>query len=283
MDSRLQPLILSFLVGVLIMAGCAGVSRDSLKRTHVRQLFTEGLAYEGLSEFTSALDRYENVIETSSASPWRRRAHLRTARIYQNNLNQPDQSIRHYRAFLDEADGETLTEEVRLELARLYRNEDRYGEAAEQYEIVHDTASSAENREEAYYYLGEVYRELERYQQSISVYESFLKEFPEGDLADGALLNLARNYRDLGQYEAEMNAYRRLLEEYPESGLREYTYFQALQSAVKQGDRSRAREWARGYREEFGQGQYWTEMSNRLDKKFNINANVLDPDPLITD
>lgn len=280
MDFRLQPLIFVFLVGVLATTGCAGPTTETTRRTHVRQLFTEGLAYEGLSEFTSALDRYQNIIQTSSNTPWVRRAHLRTARIYRNNLNDPDRSIRHYQDFLRETDGDTLASEVRLELARLYRNEERYEDAAKQYRNIHESASSAENREEAYYYLGEVYRELERYERSIDVYEKFLREFPNGDLTDGALLNLARNYKDLGRYEDEIEAYQLLLKDYPESGLREYIFYQAIRSSVGQQDRSEALEWARGYLEEFGKAQYWSEIASRLEDAFKINTETLQPDPL---
>ncbi len=281
MDFQLQPLISVFLVGIFLLTGCATLNREDSNQPHVRQLFTEGLAYEGLSEFTSALDRYHNVIETTSNSPWVRRAHLRTARIYRNHLNDPKKSIHHYGSFLGEADGDTLVVEARLELARLYRNEKRYQDAAEQYRTIYDSAHSGDNREEAYYYLGEIYRELEQYERSIDVYEKFLREFPGGDLADGALLNLARNYNDLGRYQDQMESYRRLLKEYPESGLREYIYYEGVRSAVARENQSQAREWARGYREEFDQGQYWSEIKTQLKNTFTIEADTLNPDPLL--
>jgi hypothetical protein len=78
-----------------------------------------------------------------------------------------------------------------------------------------------------------------------------------------------------------MEAYRRLLKKYPESGLREYIYYKAVQSAVEQEDRSRAQEWVRGYREEFGQAQYWTEIKSRLQDAFGMDADTLTSDSLL--
>lgn len=281
---RLSPAWVLLFAGLLALVGCGGPTTpgpSSKEHLQARQLFTEGLAYEGLSEYTAALDRYSRVIERyPSDYDWVNRAHLRTARLYRNNLNDSDQSVRHYRAFLGTAEGETTVTNVRLELARLFRDESSYEEAAELYRRIVESSSSEQSVQEGYYYLGEVYLDSERYSQSVETYRTFLDRFPRGNLADGALFNQGEAYARMGEPVEAVEAYRRLLEEYPDSGLREYTYLRAVRLAGKLGDRSLARSWAEGYLAEFDRGQYWTDVTSVLEDQFRLDVSDLEPSPL---
>jgi tetratricopeptide (TPR) repeat protein len=260
-----------------VLIGCAGSDRFQ-RRMSARQLFSEGLAYEALSEYSSALDRYNKITqEYDRAKSWANRAHLRMARIYRNNLNQPDEAIEHYRAFLERSDGPLMTG-VRLELARLFRDQGNYTEAARIYRTIIDQASSDQTVEEGYYYLGEVYLDAEEYQKSIDTFQTFLDRFSNGDLADGALFNLGEAYGQLDRTEEQFSVYSRLLNSYPESGLREFTYLKAFRLAVELERKPKALELARGYRNEYDQGQYWESISTLLRDEFGVDPSTLSND-----
>lgn len=272
-------LVLSFVLG-----GCGRPGPDpntANRHLQARQLFTEGLAYEGLSEYTSALDRYRKVIDRyPSDYDWVNRAHLRLARIYRNNLNESDQAVEHYRAFLESASGETTVTNVRMELARLFRDEASYDQAAELYERIIRSSPIDQSVQEGYYYLGEVYLDSENYEKSVETYNQSLERFPRGNLADGALFNMGKAYARLGSTTEAVSTYRRLLENYPDSGLREYTYLRVVRLAGEMNDLNLARNWAQAYLNEFQRGQYWSDIASVLEDQFEVDPGDLEAVPL---
>lgn len=248
-----------------------------------RQLFSEGLAYEALEEYSSALDRYRKVTNRSlEESSWGRRAHLRMARINRNHLKDNEQAISHYKSFLADAEGETTITSVSLELARLYRNQERYDKAVETYRNIIESSSSAKNREEGYYYLGEVYLDSAQYKESEETYQTFLEQFSNGDLADGALFNLARAYDAQGEHDKQIETFKRLLQNFPDSGLREYSYLKAIQAFVNQNNPDQAVKWAAGYRYNFNDGKYWDQISTQLKKILERSPETIQEESLFS-
>lgn len=269
MPRRAGLLILLF--SIPFLASCATTTFSG--NLHVRQLFTEGLAYESLSNYSAALDRYERVLENFDGDgPWSQRARLRMARVHNNHLNQPDEAIERYRAFLDgPVESDETRASVLMELARIYRNQNRTEKAIETYRMVTQNYSSISQVEESYYNLGEIYLEQERYEETIGAFRSLLEEFPEGDLRDGALFQLAKAYDGLGKSGKQLEAYVRLLENHPESDLYEYTLYLTVQLAAASDRRDVALKWARTYRDKYDNGDYFDEIRTVVESKWSID------------
>lgn len=239
----------------------------------VRQLFTEGLAYEALSNYSAALDRYKSVLENYGGDgSWSQRARLRMARIHNNHLNQPDRAIAYYNNFLEyHGEPDETKASVLMELARVYREQGMTDRAIETYRRVIENFSSISQVEESYYNLGEIYLDQQNYQQTISTFKKLLEEFPQGDLQDGALFQLAKAYEGSEQYEKQLETYLTLLEDHPESDLYQYTVFLTVKLAARLDRRETALKWARQYREKYPEGQYLERIYAIVKSEWNVD------------
>ncbi len=275
MDRNRFPVPWVIFFSLLTLTGCA-VSDYFQRNPNVRQLFSEGLSYEALSEYNLALDRYRKITRRhTGASKWGNRAHLRMARIFSKHLNQPETAANHYGIYLNNSQ-EAGEPGVRLELARIYRNRNQNRKAANIYRKIIDNVSSEQTVKEAYYYLGKVYLDGGEYKKSVETYRTFMKRFPSGNLADGALFNLAKAYGQLNRIKAQLSVHKRLLDSFPRSGLREVTYMKAFRSAVKLERETQALNLARGYLAEFGRGKYWESISSLVNKKLEVTPSTLE-------
>lgn len=233
-----------------------------------RQLFTEGLAYEALSNYSAALERYNVVLSDYGGSgSWSQRARLRSARIHKNHLNRPERAIEYYNAYLERHESNNQTKaSVLMELARVYREIDQTDQSIETYRTVIRKYSSIAQVEESYYNLGELYLDENNYEKALNTFRKLIESFPDGDLKDGALFQLAKAYEGSDQPARQLETYQRLLNEHPDSDLHEYTVFLTVRLATDLNRKQVAFKWAKYYRDEYKDGQYRGRIDSILQR-----------------
>lgn len=258
---------------LVVLTGCsagqpiANWSSDSLTTWQVRQVFTEGLAYESLGDYSRAIERYDVVRKQSvDGHPWPARAQLRMARLHRNHLDNPERSMTLYEEYLDRYPEADNYPNVLLELAGLYQQEGQSDRAASTYRRLIDSFPKTSPVPESYYNLSQIYLDQKRYEAAVNVLDRLLNEYPESTLADGALFRMGQAYGRWDKPEAQLETYRRLLEEHPESDLREYVLYLTVEKAAQQGKIEMARRWADVYREEFPDGEYAGKIQRILEE-----------------
>lgn len=268
MNRRLPRIPAGLIVLVLlVLTGCAagpGARIDPeppLTAWQLRQVYTEGLAYESLEDYSTAIDRYEIVrSQGGNGNPWAPRAQLRMARLYNDQLDDADRAVDLYRGYLERYPESEKHPEILLELGEVYQNEDHYDSAVQVFERLVENHPDSSLVPEGYYNLGEIYLEQKRYGEAVEALTRLLEVDPETNLADGALFRMGRAYGEWGKTEKQLEVYRRILQEYPESDLREYVLYLTVDAAREQGRIEEARRWAEVYRKEFPEGKYISQL-----------------------
>lgn len=266
MNQRLPSLSMIAAV-LLVLTGCttrhaAKISPDTpLTVWQIRQIYTEGLAYESLEDYSRAIDRYEIVRSRGfNGNPWAPRAHLRMAEIYHARLGDPDRAIELYRSYLEQYPESREHPEILLELGEILQGQEYYDSAARAYQRLVDDFAESSLVPEGYYNLGEVRLNQKRYGEAIEALERLVEDFPETNLVDGALFRMGRTYEKWGKHDQQLEVYQRLLEDYPRSDLREYVLYLTVKTAREQGRTDVALRWADVYREEFPDGEYISQV-----------------------
>lgn len=263
---------------LMLLTGCSAGQpislgpSNSLTTWQMRQVFTEGLAYESLGDYSRAIERYD-IVRSQSAEghPWPARAQLRMARIHRNHLDNPDRSITLYEQYLDRYPDTENYPNVLLELAGLYQKQQKYDRAAQTYRRLIETFPDASLVPESYYNLSEIYLNQKQYEKAVNVLQRLLEDYPDSTLSDGALFRMGQAYGRWGKPEAQLRTYRRLLEAHPESDLREYVLYLTVEKAREQGKIEMARKWAKVYQEEFPDGEYAEKIQRVLEKSPNTS------------
>lgn len=266
MNQRLPYLPMTVVV-LLLLTGCtarqaAKISPDTpLTAWQVRQVYTEGLAYESLEDYSRAIDRYDIVRSRGSYGyPWAPRAHLRMAEIYHDQLGNPDRAIELYRSYLEQYPESEKHPDILLELGEIYQSQEHYDSAARTYQRLVEEFPVSSVVPEGYYNLGEVRLDQRRYGEAIEALTRLVEDYPETTLADGALFRMGRAYERWGKHDEQLEVYRRLLEDYPESDLREYVLYLTVKTAHARDRSAVARRWAEVYREEYPEGEYLSQV-----------------------
>ncbi|MFB6345834.1 MAG: tetratricopeptide repeat protein [bacterium] len=269
--SRSTVIILSLAFFLPFLTSCYGTTIP--KTLSVRQQFTEGLAYESLSDYSRALDRYRGILDDyPDINPWSQQARLRTARIYNNRLSQPEKAISFYKKFLrhhgtvDETKASVL-----MELAKIYRGQDKKNEAIDIYKQVVEEFDSLSQVQESYYNLGEIYYEKEQYEKAISSFQSLVDQFPQGDLSDGALFKQAQAHKALEEYNQQLQTLLNLLNNHSDSDLYEYSVFLTIEVAVKLDRKDVGLKWAKKYRTNYSNGKYSKQVYDIVKDKWDVD------------
>lgn len=268
MNQRLPSLPMIVVASVLLLlTGCttrqgAKISPDTpLTVWQIRQVYTEGLAYESLEDYSRAIDRYEIVRSRgSNGNPWAPRAHLRMAKIHHTRLGDPERAVDLYRSYLEQYPESGKHPEILLELGEILQNQEDYDTAARAYQRLVDDFAESSLVPEGYYNLGEVRLKQKRYGEAIETLRRLVEDYPETNLADGALFRMGRTYEKWGKHEEQLEVYQRLLEDYPKSDLREYVLYLTVKTAREQDRTDVAVRWADVYREEFPDGEYISQV-----------------------
>lgn len=247
---------------------------ETQEKILLEQTFTQALAYESLGDYTGAVDRYRAVVSRSEQSPgsdrarkMANRARLRIARIYREQLDDPEQAIQYYGEYLDTRPRPEQHQEVTLELARYYQEQKQFKQAKTVFEQFLNQYPDSDSGQSALYNLGIIHRKQDQSDRAIEYFQQLLESYPEGDLADGALYQMAQTYADQNKSKPRFEALHRILQNHPNSDLREYVMFQVVQLGYGIGQADVAQKWAETYLEEYKEGRFRKDIQQILDEQ----------------
>ena len=163
-------------------------------------LMNEALSHEMLGDWTQARDRYASIPETSE---YYERALLLVANSHVKEGDK-EGAINYYNSILDklaDADNRSL---AAIKLADLLRAEERYEEAAGQYQAVVDGNPTGEYADDALYLVGLCYYQVasenpEFLAASETAFKGVIVDYPDSPNAVEAYYGLALTYRDAAQ------------------------------------------------------------------------------------
>ncbi|MDE0399414.1 MAG: tetratricopeptide repeat protein [Candidatus Poribacteria bacterium] len=160
----------------------------------------EALSHEMLGDWLQARERYASIPETSE---YYERALLLIANSHVKEGDK-EGAINYYNSILDrlaDADNRSLAE---IKLADLLRAEERFEEAAVQYQAVVDGNPTGEYADDALYLVGICYYEvapekLERLADAETAFKRVITDYPDSPNLAEAYYGLALAYRDAAQ------------------------------------------------------------------------------------
>lgn len=143
------------------------------------QRHAEKLAHE--QDYQGAIDAYQAVINSKTGTPEAYRAQLGIARLYIDQMNQPQLGIKAYQDLIAAAPDS--------------------GEAAE-----------------AHYRLGIYHFKMKDYESAQQSFDAIVNKFPNlGNLSHNAQLMLAKSYEEAGAYKKAVTTYDNVVNRHPES------------------------------------------------------------------
>ena len=160
----------------------------------------EALSHEMLGDWLQARERYASIPETSE---YYERALLLIANSHVKEGDK-EGAINYYNSILDQladADNRSLAE---IKLADLLRAEERFEEAAVQYQAVVDGNPTGEYADDALYLVGICYYEVapekpERLASAETAFKRVITDYPDSPNLAEAYYGLALSYRDAAQ------------------------------------------------------------------------------------
>ena len=162
-------------------------------------MMNQALAYEKLNQWPKARDLYAAIPGTSENYE---RAQLLVAQSHIKEGN-PAQAVTVYQSILGSLspDNRSLAE---IKLADLLRGEERFAEAAVQYESVVASNPAGEYADDAQYLVGLCYykaasEDSALLEKSVSAFQESIDEYPESPNAVESYYGLALAYRDIAQ------------------------------------------------------------------------------------
>ena len=163
-------------------------------------IMNEALSHEMLGDWTQARDRYASIPDTSE---YYERALLLVANSHVKEGDQ-EAAIDYYNSILDklaDADNRSLAE---IKLADLLRAEERFEEAATQYQAVVDGNPTGEYADDALYLVGLCYYQAASenpalLESSETAFKRVISDYADSPNAVEAYYGLALAYRDAAQ------------------------------------------------------------------------------------
>ena len=163
-------------------------------------IMNEALSHEMLGDWTQARDRYASIPDTSE---YYERALLLVANSHVKEGDK-EGAISYYNSILDklaDADNRSLAE---IKLADLLRAEERFEEAAVQYQAVVDGNPTGEYADDALYLVGLCYYQAASenpalLESSETAFKSVISDYADSPNAVEAYYGLALAYRDAAQ------------------------------------------------------------------------------------
>ena len=167
-------------------------------------IMNEALSHEMIGNWQQARDRYASILETSE---YYERALLLIANSHVKEGDQ-ETAINYYNTILDklaDADNRSLAE---IKLADLLRAEERFEEAAVQYEIVVDGNPTGEYTDDALYLIGLCYYQAASEKPALltaseAAFKRVIADYADSPNAIEAYYGLALAYRDAAQKQNE--------------------------------------------------------------------------------
>lgn len=263
-DRNLRRIVLiPALLCLLVVSACSPAQDNSL---HAHQLFTEGLAYEALQNYSRSLELYREVVNEFSEenSNLSARAQIRTARIYKNHLKNPAQAAAAYRTYINKYEDGPNHQEVMLELARLYEDQNQVDNARQVFESFLARHGDSPYRGEVLITLGDLLVNKEKFSEARAIYKKYLSS--SSDFADRAAvhLKLARVHEETGQPRKQLEILQSLIRKYPETQEYELALFRITRIHASLNQNKKVQEWGSRYRKEFPNGQYISQIDRLL-------------------
>lgn len=175
-------------------------------------MMNQALAHEKLKQWGEARDLYAAIPEASENY---QRAQMLVAQSYVNEGN-PSGAVAHYQSIMEslDTDNRSLAE---IKLADLLRGEERFGEAAEQYEAVVANNPEGEYADDAQYLVGLCYYkaaegDLALLEKSVTAFEKMLADYGDSPNAVEAYYGLVSAYRDLALKQENAGHWAKVLE-----------------------------------------------------------------------
>jgi tetratricopeptide (TPR) repeat protein len=175
-------------------------------------MMNQALAHEKLNQWGEARDLYAAIPDTSGNY---QRSQMLIAQSYINEGN-PSAAVAHYQSIIDslDKDNRSLAE---IKLADLLRGEERFGEAAVQYEAVVANNPEGEYADDAQYLVGLCYYKAATddpalLEKSVTAFEQMLADYSDSPNAVEAYYGLVLAYRDIAQQEGDAAKWAKVLE-----------------------------------------------------------------------
>ena len=167
-------------------------------------IMNEALSHEMLGDWTQARDRYASIPDTSE---YYERALLLVANSHVKEGDK-EGAINYYNSILDklaDADNRSLAE---IKLADLLRAEERFEEAAAQYQAVVDGNPTGEYADDALYLVGLCYYQAASENPALlasseAAFKSVISDYADSPNAVEAYYGLALAYRDAAQKQSD--------------------------------------------------------------------------------
>ncbi len=203
-DALLSLLVLHVLL-ITILTGCT----TSTQLWQGDRLVEEG-NYQG------AVAQYLQIIRKHPGSEVARNATLRIARLYEEQLNRPDDAVQIYRDVTKRYTGSKQAQEALWLLGMHYYNRGEYTKALPRFVQLMMDFPRTPRAQEAHLQRAACYVKMERYQEALTVYEEYLRYYPESSRIPEILLRQADLYaQHMQRRDRAVARYRKLVEEYP--------------------------------------------------------------------
>ena len=175
-------------------------------------MMNQALAHEKLNQWGEARDLYAAIPDTSGNY---QRSQMLIAQSYINEGN-PSGAVTHYQMIMDSLsqDNRSLAE---IKLADLLRSQERFGEAAMQYEAVVANNPEGEYADDAQYLVGLCYYKAAKddsalLEKSVTAFEKMLADYSESPNTVEAYYGLVLAYRDMAQNQGNADTLAKVLE-----------------------------------------------------------------------
>lgn len=260
--------ILLLLILSISVGGCATPRNDSV---FAHQVFTEALAYEALDNYSRSLELYREVVDEfkDTNKSLAARSQIRMARIYKNNLNNPEEAIKAYQTYIKVYPDENNHQEIMLELARLLARENRLEDSIQTYNNFLDRYKESPYRGEVRTNLASLYAKREQYDRAETHYRRFLSNHPNAGRRDAIYIKLSQIYEKTNQHQRKLDVLKKLVENHPDSPHYEDALFQIIRTYSSLNRSEALSKWVERYHEEFPGGKY----QSRIDALYNPEGN----------
>jgi tetratricopeptide (TPR) repeat protein len=103
-----------------------------------------------------------------------------------------------------------------LELGDCYNNVLNTSDAIKTYNIIIDTFPGSDWAAEAYFGIAEAYKNKNDYNNAIKYYDLIVKKYEKGFLSAEALTNKGKIFESQGKYKEAANVYKKVVDDFPE-------------------------------------------------------------------
>ncbi|MYE89498.1 tetratricopeptide repeat protein [Candidatus Poribacteria bacterium] len=143
-------------------------------------------------DYQGAIDVYQTVVDSKPETPDARQAQLGIAKIYIENLDQPEQGIQIYQDLIATAHDSDEAAEAHWGLGLYAFKSEDYQSAQQSFDTIVNKFPTSERSYNAQLMLAKSYEEINEYRKAVEIYGNVANRHPEGRRATQALVNKAR-------------------------------------------------------------------------------------------